>query len=60
MKIPKQKITLDEVYEMFEDGQLYDECTMVNRDYGKCHDYPCDDCVKKLMMVLLKSKFFIG
>ena len=24
-----------------------DDCTMVMEDYGKCHDYPCDDCVAR-------------
>ena len=40
MKIPKQKITLNEVYEMFKESLE-------------------SGLLKKSMMVLLKSKFFI-
>ena len=24
-----------------------DDCTMVMEGYGKCQDYPCDDCVER-------------
>ena len=24
-----------------------EDCTMVMEDYGKCQDYPCDDCVER-------------
>ena len=26
-----------------------EDCTMVMEDYGKCQDYPCDDCVKRFL-----------
>jgi len=26
-----------------------DDCTMVMENYGKCHDYPCDDCVTRFI-----------
>ena len=34
------KMDIEQVFEP-------DDCTMVMEDYGKCQDYPCDDCVKR-------------
>ena len=33
----------EDIEELFEP----DDCTMVMKNYGKCYDYPCDDCVER-------------
>ena len=34
-----------EIEQVFEP----EDCTMVMEDYGKCQDYPCDDCTKRFL-----------
>jgi hypothetical protein len=34
-----------EIEQVFEP----EDCTMVMEDYGKCQDYPCDDCVTRFL-----------
>ena len=40
--------SIDDIGEMFREGMLIDDCTMIIRDYGKCHNYPCDDCINRV------------
>ena len=46
MPRPKQKITIDEVEEMFNLDDR--DCTMVIESYGQCQDFPCTDCVYRI------------
>ena len=46
MPRPKQKITIEEVEEMFNLDDR--DCTMVIESYGQCHDFPCTDCVNRI------------
>ena len=46
MPRPKQKITIEEVEEMFDLDDR--DCTMVIESYGQCHDFPCTDCVHRI------------
>ncbi len=34
-----------EIEQVFEP----EDCTMVMEDYGKCQDYPCNDCVTRFL-----------
>ena len=38
--IQDENIDIEQVFEPAD-------CTMVMEDYGKCQDYPCDDCVER-------------
>ena len=57
-KIKILKVSIADVQEMYRDG-LYDECTMVIRSYGECHDFPCDDCVFRTYKEIKKGTFEI-
>ena len=32
-----------------------EDCTMIMEDYGKCQDYPCDDCTKRFLNKMCKN-----
>ena len=36
------KMDIEQVFEP-------EDCTMVMEDYGKCQDYPCNDCTKRFL-----------
>ena len=38
--IQDESIDIEQVFEP-------EDCTMVMEDYGKCQDYPCDDCIER-------------
>jgi len=57
-KIKILRITIADVEEIFRDS-LYDECTMVMESYGKCHDFPCDDCVLRTYKEIKNGTFEI-
>ena len=57
-KIKILKVSIADVQEMYRDG-LYDECTMVIRSYGECHDFPCDDCVLRTYKEIKNGTFEI-
>jgi hypothetical protein len=40
--VQDENIDIEQVFEP-------DDCTMVMEDYGKCQDYPCDDCVTRFL-----------
>ena len=44
----------EELEEFFEP----EDCTMVMEDYGKCQDYPCDDCLKRFKSNLIAQKMW--
>ena len=57
-KIKILRITIADVEEIFRDS-LYDECTMVMEDYGKCEDFPCTDCVYRTYKEIKNGTFEI-
>ena len=40
-----------EIEQVFEP----EDCTMVIEDYGKCQDYPCNDCIKRWLNKMCKN-----
>ena len=40
--IQDENIDIEQVFEP-------EDCTMVMEDYGKCQDYPCNDCTKRFL-----------
>ena len=44
----------EELEEFFEP----EDCTMVMEGYGKCQDYPCNDCMKRCKSSLITQKIW--
>ena len=57
-KIKILRVSIADVQEMYRDS-LLDECTMVMESYGKCHDFPFDDCVLRTYKEIKKGTFEI-